>query len=525
MGHYNRCWLNLKVLLLLSVCPLISSYDILVLAPAVSKSHFNVGEAISVGLAEAGHNVTLISPYDYKPKYRNIEPVQTTGAIETADEMRKEMETQGMDAIRKMPLVVMLPFIMNWQTEHCNLTLNHPNVRALYGRKYDLVIVEIFGADVVVGLGQQFDAPVIGFSTFSTSRWTNDLIGNPSPLSYVSHPMRNYPDKMSIWDRISNTLMYVYESLVLEFFSYRQRALYDHTFPDAKISYDEARKNVSLIFVNSHFTIARPLPYGPNTIEVGGMHVNRKMKPLPQDIQKFLDSATDGAIYFSLGSFMQSSQFPIEKRDAFINNFAKLKLKIVWKFEDDTVPMPKNVYTGSWLPQSDILGHRNVKAFISHGGLLGSTEAIYHGIPIVGIPFFGDQHLNIKRASQAGWAILLDYDNITMESVEWALNEILNEKRYLQNAKVISERYRDQPMTPTETMVYWSEYVIRHKGAPHLRSAGLDLNYVQYHNLDAFAVIAASIIIFCYVLKWACRKLCCRRKTVEKKTTNRKKNN
>lgn len=126
---------------------------------------------------------------------------------------------------------------------------------------------------------------------------------------------------------------------------------------------------------------------------------------------------------------MKSADFPIEKRDAFINTFAKMKQKIIWKFEDDTVPMPKNVFTSSWLPQSDILGHPNVKAFISHGGLLGSTEAIYYGIPIIGVPFFGDQNLNVKRASQAGWAIKLDYDNITTVSVEWALNEILGNKK------------------------------------------------------------------------------------------------
>lgn len=77
---------------------------------------------------------------------------------------------------------------------------------------------------------------------------------------------------------------------------------------------------------------------------------------------------------------------------------------------------------------TDILAHPNVKAFISHGGLLGSTEAVYHGKPVVGIPIFGDQRLNIKRASQAGWAITLDYNNISDISVEWALNEILQEK-------------------------------------------------------------------------------------------------
>lgn len=78
--------LNFKVLLLLlSLCPLISPYNILVVSPAVSKSHFNVGEAFSIGLSDAGHNVTLISPFDYKPKNLNIEHIQTTGAIEKAE--------------------------------------------------------------------------------------------------------------------------------------------------------------------------------------------------------------------------------------------------------------------------------------------------------------------------------------------------------------------------------------------------------------------------------------------------------
>ncbi|XP_037040608.1 UDP-glycosyltransferase UGT5-like isoform X1 [Bradysia coprophila] len=526
MKSYENSRLNLKVVLLLSALPLISSYNILVVSPAVSKSHFSVGETISIGLADAGHNVTLISPYDYKPKHRNIEPVQVTGVLEKAEEMMKKQESQGIEAFTKMPVTVILPILLYYGYDLCDFTLKHENVRALYGRKYDLVIIEIFGTDSMIGLGQQFDAPVIGFSTFSTSRWTNDLIGNPSPLSYVSHTMQDFPDKMNLWNRILNIVFYGYESLILNAMSHPlQRWVYNSAFPNAKLTYDEARKNVSLIFVNSHFSLARPLPYGPNTIEVGGMHVSRNPKPLPQDIQSFLDSATDGVIYFSLGSFMKSSQFPIEKRDAFINNFAKLKQKIVWKFEDDTVPMPKNVYTGSWLPQSDILGHPNVKAFISHGGLLGTTEAIYHGVPIVGIPFFGDQHLNIKRGSQAGWAIKLNYDNITLESVEWALNEILNGKRYLENAKVISERYRDQPMTPIETMVYWSEYVIRHKGAPHLRSAGLDLNFIQYHNLDAFAVIFVFVIVFWYALKWSCLKLCCRRSKKVEKSASKQKNN
>lgn len=127
----------------------------------------------------------------------------------------KEQEAHGLESLLKMPLAVVLPMLLYWGENVCNFTLMHPNVQALYGRKYDLVILEIFGTESTLGLGQQFDAPVIGFSTFSATRWTNDLIGNPSPLSYISHTMMDFPDKMNIWHRTYNIVFYVYESIIL----------------------------------------------------------------------------------------------------------------------------------------------------------------------------------------------------------------------------------------------------------------------------------------------------------------------
>lgn len=135
-------------------------------------------------------------------------------------EMMKQQESQGIEAFAKMPVAVILPILLYYGYDLCDFTLKHDNVRALYDRKYDLVIVEIFGTDSMIGLGQQFDAPVIGFSTFSTSRWTNDLIGNPSPLSYISHTMQDFPDKMNLWNRIYNIAFYGYESLILNAMSH-----------------------------------------------------------------------------------------------------------------------------------------------------------------------------------------------------------------------------------------------------------------------------------------------------------------
>jgi glucuronosyltransferase len=59
-----------------------------------------------------------------------------------------------------------------------------------------------------------------------------------------------------------------------------------------------------------------------------------------------------------------------------------------------------------------------------------------------------------------------------------------------ENVQSFSRIYRDQPLTPLEQAVYWTEYVIRQKGAPHLRSAVLDLAWYQYLMLDIIAVLA-----------------------------------
>lgn len=80
----------------------------------------------------------------------------------------------------------------------------------------------------------------------------------------------------------------------------------------------------------------------------------------------------------------------------------------------------------SWLPQNDILAHPNVKLFISHGGMLSTLEALYHALPVLGIPLWGDQARNIECCVTAGWVLRLQLENITEQSFRWAVNEVLN---------------------------------------------------------------------------------------------------
>lgn len=109
--------------------------------------------------------------------------------------------------------------------------------------------------------------------------------------------------------------------------------------------------------------------------------------------QTFLDSASDtGAIYFSIGSCIRSADMPSEKLSAFIEAFRGLKQKVLWKYEDENIQnLPPNVMVRKWLPQTDILAHKNLILFIGHGGVFGTQEGIYYGIPMLFIPFYSDQ--------------------------------------------------------------------------------------------------------------------------------------
>lgn len=75
-----------------------------------------------------------------------------------------------------------------------------------------------------------------------------------------------------------------------------------------------------------------------------------------QDLQKYLDEAEHGVIYFTYGSTVRSETFPPEKRKALLEAFSELPQKIIWKWEADSLPdQPSNVLVRKWLPQFDIL--------------------------------------------------------------------------------------------------------------------------------------------------------------------------
>lgn len=329
-----------------------------------------------------------------------------------------------------MPVPVLFPAFFYIQRDVSNVTLSHPKMKHLLATgSFDLVILDLFINEALLGLGQHFRAPIVAVSCFGANKWVNDLVGTPSPPSYVAHAFSTFSDRMSLYDRTVNTLMTIYETVCIHLLNYPfQRHTFNTAFPHAQLTYDQAMRNVSLVLVNSHFSILAPRPYVPNMIEVGGLHVQRKANALPDGLRQFVDEAPAGVIFFSLGSVAKSAFMSDYHRNAFLNVFASMPQRVVWKYEEELDDLPANVMIGKWLPQNDLLAHRNVRVFITHGGLLSTTEAVYHGVPVVGIPLFGDQKRNIRSVVQTGCGVQLALANVTETSLRWALETTLSDR-------------------------------------------------------------------------------------------------
>lgn len=165
-------------------------------------------------------------------------------------------------------------------------------------------------------------------------------------------------------------------------------------FGNEMMSIDEMEKRTLVSLINTNPQLDESMPLPANVIPVGGLQV-KSPKPLSHEIEKFISESRLGAVLFSLGTNVRSEFMSKEKQHIFLDVFRQMpKYRFLWKLENNTndLNIPQNVLISKWLPQSDILAHSKIMAFITHSGLLSTHETIWRGVPILSIPFAFDQH-------------------------------------------------------------------------------------------------------------------------------------
>lgn len=492
--------------------------------PVVSHSHYIGAYKLFKALAARGHDVTLVSPYKDKAPSKNFRDVVLDGFTEVHSQMEKEID---IFAYHKMPTAMKLIFMYGMGFVVSEKTFENEAFKNIYKskEKFDLIITEPFIIDPIRVMGHIFQAKTILLSSFGSSSLSNHLVGNPAPLSYVPDFILDHSGPMNFCLRFQNLFYDIFhKALRYLYVDPKSNVMVQKYFPSAPAV---SKFNTSLILLNSHPSVTAPAPHAPNMIEIGGFHLDEPKK-LPEDLQKYLDEAKEGVIYFSMGSIAKSTKMPVEKRGIFAKVFAQLKLKVLWKYEGDVMEgKPDNVRIGKWMPQQDIIAHPNVKLFISHGGLLSTIEAIYHGKPTIGLPVFAEQFMNVKHSVYSGFSLMIPFSELTEEKLTDAINEMIKNPSYTTTAKKRAAIMRDQPMKPLDSAVYWTEFVLKHDGAEHLKSLGLKQSWIESTMIDVYIVLclAVTLVVGAFVMLFKC--VCGKKNkaTTEKNKETKKKTN
>ncbi|XP_049808733.1 UDP-glucosyltransferase 2-like [Schistocerca nitens] len=472
------------------------SAKILAASPFPAISHVLPLRVIVLELAKRGHEVTYITTDPIRKPIKNLTEVDVSPAYRY---LRRSVDWMAM-ASHEWDPVEMLWTMMDMTAPICEDGLNSPEMVDFMKSppKFDLYIMErglvpcFYGVAHAVG-----SPPVVGLVTLGAYPYIHWNDGNPDNPAYTPWWIHPYSDHLSFWQRLYSSYVWLYSNLVWSNVVLpKHETIQKNYFGPRVPSIHELERNFSLMILSNHFTQSYPRPNLPSFVEVTGLHIQPDIKPLPKDIQNWLDGATEGAIYFSLGTNVLSSKMPPEKRRAFLDAFSQLPQRVLWKWEeDDSSDLPPNVLLSKWFPQQSVLAHPNVKVFITQGGLQSFNEATYYGVPLIGIPFMGDQHYNVEKFVAAEIGYKLQFRHVTKDTVLKAIRTILENPRYRENMKKLSAVYREHQAQSMPQAIWWIEYVLRHKGAPHLRSGAMDLSWYQLLLLDVIAFVLAVAAI------------------------------
>lgn len=88
-----------------------------------------------------------------------------------------------------------------------------------------------------------------------------------------------------------------------------------------------------------------------------------------------------------------------------------------------------NIKIVDWLPQNDLLAHKDIRAFVSHVGHNSLYESAYHGVPLVAFPLYGDQQGNAKKAEHFGLGLAVHHKTSNTQELFETIERVISEPR------------------------------------------------------------------------------------------------
>uniref|UniRef100_A0A665UFC8 UDP-glucuronosyltransferase n=1 Tax=Echeneis naucrates TaxID=173247 RepID=A0A665UFC8_ECHNA len=521
MGNISALFLPLLVVFLIS--PSVHGGKILVFP--VEGSHWVNMNLLIQSLHARGHEVTVVrtatSWYikESEPHYRSI-TVTLPEAISIEERDFFIMFLDKMLEIKRggASLMGFLNFywemLMSLSKIHQQASLlavemfeNKTLMQRIRDTHFDVVLLDP-GLPAGVLVAHELKLPTVFNVRWITSGEGHFVVA-PSPISYVPTSGYAASDKMSFVERIQNTFFYVLNMWIDRFVvcPHYDRLVDRYYGPD--VDFYHLLQGADMWLMRVDFVFEFPRPTMPNIAYIGGFQC-KPSQPLSSELEAFVQSSGEhGFILMSLGTLVEG--LPVEITTEIAAAFAQIPQKVIWRHAGKRPSnLGNNTLLVKWMPQNDLLGHPKIRAFVAHGGTNGIYEAIYHGVPIVGIPLLFDQFENILRLETRGAATAVDASKLNRQNFLEAVQEVLHNPTYRENMKRLSELHRDKAMHPLETAVFWVEFVMRHKGASHLRTDSYKMPWYAYYSVDVVCFLLAALLLLTAIVVASIRFLCFR---------------
>ena len=313
------------------------------------------------------------------------------------------------------------------------------------------------------------------------------------------HLVLPYTDQMNFLQRLLNTL--------LNLLGYWVHPINNPSFisefvpekPYVSPMELQTRAQLWIIWQQSVFSYNEPMM--PNVKRVGHLH-NPSLRELPIEFKTFMNEAEYGVVIVSFGSVLAS--VPSEIMGILLKAFERTKYKYIIQspWQNNT---SSQFMFNKWLPQFDLLRHKNTKLLISHCGSSSIQEAIIAGVPILGFPVYGDQPANAAMVVNKGFGAMLNIRSFSMEELVSTIEKVTTNLKYRKKIQKASAILRSEK-SPVEEAAYWINHVLMF-GGDHLRSYAQDIPLWKYLGLD---IIVFFLIIWhacIYLLVKFCKKM------------------
>ncbi|XP_028623449.1 UDP-glucuronosyltransferase 3A2-like [Grammomys surdaster] len=456
----------------------------------LGASHYIVMSRVSQILHGSGHNVTkLLHETVRLPDFRKEKPSYQVINWHLPEDQQKKLDKR--QRLLREELIygrfehhTLVKIYRNFASVCSHLLSRKDIMEFLQNENFDVVLLDSLDFCSLL-IAEKLGKPFVSFYPGQISFMD---LGLPSPLSYVPVYGSGLTDQMDFWGRVKNFLMFFDFSMKRkEMLSQYDGTIQEHFSEGSRPVLSDLLLKAELWFVNSDFALDFARPLFPNTVFVGGL-LDKPVQPIPHDLENFISQFGDsGFVLVALGSIVTMHQTK-EVLKEMNSAFGHLPQGVLWTCKDSLWPkdvrLAPNVKIMDWLPQTDLLAHPSIRLFVTHGGLNSLNEAIQHGVPIVGIPFFADQPENMVRVEAKKIGVSIQIQKLKAETFALTMKEVIEDKRYKSAAMASKIIRQSQPLTPAQRLVGWIDHILQTGDAAHLRPYVFQQPWHEQYMLD-----------------------------------------